>query len=209
MGIDRQKHLIIVFQSSSSTSPNDFKILVKFLHSLTTDTGIPRDTELSVISFGKFSNILINSTTITKTGNSILNIDKKSRSKMADLGGAFSTIMKYVLKKRSHFQNTHILVIMDKTVDKKGVDYTITANKLRDKGVVIHGLSVTDKPHPDLEQVVTYSSSKAFLQIVNTYADLQKGPTLQSVVSSLQYGKYLNKSTSRGYQQIFKLKKTK
>ncbi|XP_063411126.1 collagen alpha-4(VI) chain-like [Mytilus trossulus] len=187
LDIDHNRHLIIVFQSSSSTSPNDFKILVKFLHSLTTDTGFPRDTELSVISFGKFSNILINSTAITNAGNSILNIDKKSRSKMADLGGAFSTIMKYVLKKGSSFQNTHILVVMDKTVDKKGVDYTITAKKLREKGVVIHGLSVTDKPHPDLEQVVTYSGSTAFLQMVNTYADLEKGPTLQSVVSSLQY----------------------
>ncbi|CAC5417428.1 COL6A [Mytilus coruscus] len=188
LNVDHTKHLIIVFQSSSSTSPKDFKTLVKFLHSLTTYTGISRDTDLSVVSFGKFSQILVNSTDITTADNFILTFDKKLRSKMADLGGAFLTILKYVLKKGSHFQNTHIIVIMDKTVDKKGIDYTITAKKLRERGVVIHGISITDKPHPDLEQVVTYSDSKAFLHMVKSYAELEKGPILQSVVSSLQYG---------------------
>ena len=158
---------------------------------ISVDTRLRRETQLAVVNFGKATRVILDFTEIRNTRNTILNLNKKLRSKMADLGSAFKTIREDMLKDGTHDSDTHIIVISDKNVDTGLWDYEQEAMLLQRRGIIIHGLSISQRPKIDLAKVVTSSDSGMYLQMVDSYGDLKLESKRNELISSLLTGELI------------------
>jgi hypothetical protein len=107
---------------------------------------------------------------------------------MAYLGSAFKTIREDMLNYGTYDSDTHIIVIGDKNVDTGLWDYEQEAMLLQRRGIIIHGLSISQRPKIDLAKVVTSSDSVMYLQTVDSYGDLKLESKRNELISLLLIG---------------------
>lgn len=146
-------------------------------------------TKISLVNFGKTTKILLNRGDVHRSGNAVLNFDKRLRSKQAKLGSALKTTRDQLIGGKQA-TNTHIIVISDKDIDKEAIDFVREAEDLKENGATIHAVSITDNALYDFQKIITKSAAVKQPHLVQSYADLDKRETLDGLLSSILYGKH-------------------
>lgn len=185
-----------MFQSSSSTSPQDyFKHLLVFLSKLVSeDHFTDRTLDVALINYGKNTRVLFNfnsQNSLSSARSAILNTPKTLRSKKANVGDALQLLNTDVFNttEQIYHGRGHVVIVTDKGFDRS-LKTVPEANLLINAGVRIHSIGITDKATNDL-MTISSKPAASYFQNVENYAELNQNPDiLQQVMSSIRSCKF-------------------